>query len=162
MILAGDEMGRTQSGNNNAYCQDNEISWIDWRLTEANAALLRFFRNLIAFRKSSNLVRRKTYNSGLTVVWHGVKRFKPDWGETSHTVALELSDGDERFFLIVNAYWEDLVFELPELPTGVRWRRLLDTSQQAPKDIAEPGEAFELASQDRYKVTARSVVAFIV
>lgn len=161
MILAGDEIGRTQLGNNNAYCQDNEISWIDWTLTESNAALLRFYRNLIAFRKGSNLVRRRTYNSGLKVTWHGVQRFKPDWGERSHSVALELSDGDERLFLIVNAYWGDLIFELPELPFGIRWRRLLDTALESPEDIAEPGESFAVDSQNRYEVTARSVVAFI-
>lgn len=161
MILAGDEMMRTQLGNNNAYCQDNEVSWIDWTLTETNASMVRFFRNLIAFRKSSELLRRKTYNSGLRVSWHGIERGLPDWGENSHSIAVELSQDDKQLFLVFNAYWDDLSFELPELPDGKVWKRLLDTSLNDPQDIADPGESFPIESQDRYQVMSRSVAAFI-
>lgn len=162
MILAGDEMCRTQLGNNNAYCQDNEISWIDWSLAEKNAGMFRFFQKLIAFRKTSNLVRRKTYNSGLKIKWHGVKTDVPDWGEHSHSIALELCDAHEHLFLIFNAYWDDLVFELPSLPPEKKWKRLLDTSMESPEDIADSGKLFPVESQTSYKVIARSTIVLAV
>ena len=84
MILAGDEIGRTQQGNNNAYCQDNEVSWLDWRMTESHADLLRFFQQMIAFRKRCPLLRRDSFQlhgeGGFHITWHGVKRMQPDWG----------------------------------------------------------------------------------
>ncbi len=124
--------------------------------------MFRFFQKLIAFRKTSNLVRRKTYNSGLKVKWHGVKTRVPDWGENSHSIALELCDEHEHLFLIFNAYWDDLLFELPVLPTGKKWKRLLDTSLESPGDIADSGNLFPLESQTSYKVVGRSTVVLAV
>ena len=95
MILMGDEIGRTQQGNNNAYCQDNEISWVDWSMMESNAGLLRFFQLMIAFRKRSGLLRRSSFDlngeHGFHVTWHGVKRMKPDWSSESRTIAMQLT-----------------------------------------------------------------------
>jgi len=169
MILAGDEIGRTQQGNNNAYCQDNEISWLDWRMAETNAGLLRFFRLMIAFRKRCQLLRRSDFQlngeGGFHITWHGVKRMKPDWDHESRTIAMQLTqieDGGrsrEDLHFIANAYAGDLEFELPQI--GEReWFRLVDTAQASPLDIAEDGQEFPLTSQESYVVKARSVVIF--
>ncbi|MBI5084275.1 MAG: glycogen debranching protein GlgX [Acidobacteria bacterium] len=116
MLLSGDEMGRTQGGNNNAYCQDNETSWIDWRLEESNADLVQFFRQLIAFRRGRDSFRHIDWgpdSEHTSVRWHGVKLDQPDWGGDSRALAMELEWRDERIFVIANAYWETLRFELP-------------------------------------------------
>jgi len=166
MILAGDEMGRTQRGNNNAYCQDNEISWIDWRLAETNAGLLRFFQLMIAFRKRCRLLRRDSFGfngeGGFHVTWHGVKRGRPDWGTPSRSLAMQLTqlqDGDARedLFVIANSHYTDLEFELPQIGQQ-EWFRVVDTAQASPLDIAEDGQEFPLLSQESYVVKARSVV----
>jgi glycogen operon protein len=135
MLLAGDEFGRTQRGNNNAYCQDNDISWLDWRLAEDNRELLRFFQRLIAFRKANSLVRTPRYfewkdsTAALSpaappsaispfLTPHGVKLFQPDWRPCSHSFALHFFDpkverGCMNLYLAANAYWEPLPFQLP-------------------------------------------------
>jgi len=169
MLQAGDELGRTQKGNNNAYCQDNEISWIDWRMAESNAGLLRFCQLMIAFRKRCPLLRRSDFQlngeGGFHITWHGVKRGKPDWSSESRTVALQLTqlhDGEARddLYFIANAYWGDLEFELPQV--GEReWFRIVDTAQASPLDIAEDGQEFPLLSQESYGVKARSVAMFV-
>ena len=169
MILAGDEIGRTQQGNNNAYCQDNEISWVDWRMAESNAGLLRFFQLMIAFRKRCPLLRRESFQlhgeGGFHITWHGVKRMKPDWTEASRTVAMQLTQlqengGRDDLHFIASAYWEALEFELPQI--GDReWFRLVDTSLLSPQDIADDGQEFPLLSQESYRVQPRSVVIFV-
>jgi len=169
MILAGDEFARTQQGNNNAYCQDNEISWVNWHMAEANADLVRFFRLLIAFRKRSSLLRRAQFafngEDGFHVIWHGVKRMQPDWGYESRTIAMQLSelrpDGSrDDLHFIANAYEGNLEFELPQI--GEReWFRLVDTAQPSPHDIADDGQELPLLSQESYSVKARSVVVFV-
>ena len=162
MILAGDEIGRTQQGNNNAYCQDNDISWVDWRMAETNAGLLRFFQLMIAFRKRCPLLRRADFQlngeGGFHITWHGVKRMKPDWGHESRTVAMQLTqlhDGDARddLHFIANAYSGDLEFELPQIGNR-EWFRVVDTAQASPLDIAEDGQEFPLLSQESYLVKA--------
>ena len=169
MILAGDEIGRTQQGNNNAYCQDNEISWVDWKLAETNAGLLRFFQLMIAFRKRCPLLRRESFQlngeGGFHVTWHGVKRAKPDWGHDSRTLAMQLTQLHEEharddLHFIANAYSGDLEFELPHIGE-CEWFRVVDTAQPSPLDIAEEGQEFPLLSQDSYLVKARSVVMFV-
>ncbi len=169
MILAGDEIGRTQQGNNNAYCQDNEVSWVDWRMAESNAGLLRFFQLMIAFRKRCPLLRRESFQlhgeGGFHITWHGIKRGRPDWSEASRTIAMQLTQlqaGEPRADLhfIANSYWEELEFELPQI--GEReWFRLVDTSLPSPRDIAEEHQEFPLLSQESYRVQPRSVVVFV-
>ncbi len=157
MILAGDEIGRTQQGNNNAYCQDNEVSWVDWRMAESNAGLLRFFQLMIAFRKRSPLLRRQSFEldgvGGFHITWHGVKRVQPDWSEASRTVAMQLTQlqpkglRDDVHF-IANAYSGELEFELPLI--GEReWFRLVDTALafSAGHCRGAPGVSSALAGQ---------------
>jgi glycogen operon protein len=169
MILAGDEIGRTQQGNNNAYCQDNEISWVDWSLAEKNAGLLRFFQLMIAFRKRCPLLRRQSFQlhgeGGFHITWHGIKRAKPDWGHDSRTLAMQLTQvHDEHarddLHFIANAYSGDLDFELPQIAER-EWFRVADTAQPSPLDIAEDGQEFPLLSQERYLLKARSVAIFV-
>ncbi|PQO43956.1 glycogen debranching protein GlgX [Blastopirellula marina] len=142
MITMGDEVRRTQQGNNNAYCQDNEISWFDWSLVEKHADVLRFFSMLCkrrSLRSDNHIVNRVSLVDLLRNVdesWHGVRLNEPDWGDDSHALALHaLLPADNLYFhFILNAYWEPLEFELPQMPAGP-WRRWIDTSLESPHDI---------------------------
>jgi glycogen operon protein len=169
MILAGDEFGRTQRGNNNAYCQDNEISWIDWRLASANRDLLRFFKNLIAFRKAHSALRRISFeNNGAEcpqIQWHGVKPLQPDWSYESRALAMSIcgtgEDGQpEHIYVLANAWWEPLRFQLPALPHA-QWARFVDTALPPPEDIAEVGGEKPLEDPTAYEAAPRSVVILV-
>ncbi|MCU0833338.1 MAG: glycogen debranching protein GlgX [Chromatiaceae bacterium] len=170
MILMGDELRRTQLGNNNAYCQDNELGWLDWTLLDRNRELHRFLRKLIALRLGRELAAGEhglSLNELLhqaKIQWHGVRLGQPDWGEDSHSLACTLRSLSGRwlFHLIVNAYWEPLAFELPEPPSGraAGWCRLIDTARPSPHDIAEPDEA-EVVDDLRYLAEARSLVLLL-
>jgi glycogen operon protein len=165
MLLMGDEVRRTQWGNNNAYCQDNDLSWFDWRDVETHADLLRFVRKLIAFTQSQPLFRREYFwttspqRNSPTLTWHGVHLLQPDWSDTSHSLACSLHDATHAEFLhvILNAYWEPLVFDLPPLPSERRWRRLIDTALPAPDDFT-PLDRAPALDRHRYRAESRSVV----
>ncbi len=166
MILAGDELGRTQEGNNNAYCQDNETSWIDWKGRAEDPSLFRFLSRLIRFRMSHPSLRRRRFfedEDPPAVVWHGLKRNRPDWSPESRWLAMHLlaRDGDDDIFLIANAHWEPHEFELPPLGPEKSWRLSLDTAREPPQDIAEPGEEALLPRQDVYMVGSRTVVVLV-
>ena len=112
MILSGDEFGRTQKGNNNAYCHDNEISWLNWNLTEKNSDLFHFWKLLIRFRKSNDLFRRETFQS-YHIEWHGHTLFQPDWSPESRAIAMHLFTdfrdrikGYKDIYQIFNSHWE--------------------------------------------------------
>ncbi len=163
MLNMGDEVRRTQQGNNNAYCQDNEISWFDWELVTKHAGMLRFVRELIRWRTTTGL----TQDRYLTLIeflgrsridWHGVRLNQPDWSEHSHSLALTVSNGRGHIHAMFNAYWEPLEFELP--PHHLPWRRFLDTSLEAPNDICPANEARPV-ERDRYLVADRSIVMLL-
>jgi glycogen operon protein len=164
MILMGDEVRRTQKGNNNAYCQDNETSWFDWSLVEKNAALHRFASLLIARRTLRSAIAEHQRISlakflrDATKAWHGVKLNQPDWGDSSHSLALggELRQEGCAFHFILNAYWQPLEFELPAPASGT-WRRWIDTSLDSPEDIV-PWEQAPEVTDATYRVRDRSVV----
>jgi glycogen operon protein len=169
MLLMGDEVRRTQRGNNNAYCQDNEISWFDWSLLDEHADILRFTRRMIAIRMARELPVERfgmTLNELLRhqlVTWHGVRLGAPDWGRDSHTLAACVAalGGGLLLHLIANAYWEPLDFELPALPPGYeRWRICLDTFLEAPHDISMWADAQEVDAKS-YLVQPRSVVVLV-
>src|SRR5262249_32083169 len=136
MILMGDEVRHSQCGNNNAYCQDNEISWFDWSQVENHADILRFLKLLIDRRllRTVEYEQRRTSLTtmlqGANKAWHGVKLLQPDWSDWSHSVAIEAEMKKQglRFYTILNAYWEPLEFELPKLEGGEQWRRWIDTT----------------------------------
>jgi glycogen operon protein len=153
MLLGGDEFRRTQRGNNNAYCQDNEISWVNWRLREQNEDLVRFTREMIRFRKSHPILRRGEFFTGSPhggidepdLTWYGPDRGTSLWGADCHSIAMlingryaGLSNGgnDDDIFCIFNASWKTVTFTLPEAPSGGSWRRAVDTSRESPDDIS--------------------------
>jgi isoamylase len=145
MLLMGDEVRRTQQGNNNAYCQDNETSWFDWTLVNRHADVLRFVRLLCARRVLLNADTDQRYTSLCQLLrvaqrnWHGVKLGQPDWSAGSHSVALHAEARDENLllYIMLNAFWEPLEFELPATSSANSWRRWIDTSLDSPDDIVE-------------------------
>jgi glycogen operon protein len=167
MLLMGDEVRRTQRGNNNAYCQDNELSWFDWTLVERHADLLRFVMLLIERRLLRDVEHERRRTSLTTLLgdakkaWHGVKLNQPDWRDDSHSVALCAELQNERLLVhfILNAYWEPLDFELPR-PANTNWRRWIDTALDSPDDIV-PWQAAPPVPGDAYRADARSVVLLI-
>jgi len=167
MITMGDEVRRTQRGNNNAYCQDNETSWFDWTLISKHADVHRFLRLLIERRllrdvqpeyqhESLNQLLRESNRA-----WHGAKLNRPDWTNWSHSVAfsLELKKERQLLHLILNAYWEPLEFELPPVRDegGGAWRRWIDTALESPQDIVEWQSAQPFTGRT-YMAGPRSVV----
>jgi glycogen operon protein len=161
MILMGDEMRRSQLGNNNAYCQDSELSWLDWSLLQTHAELHRFVKGLIKYRKGLP-ARQKTDVSLSDVLnrarvrWHGVELGKPDWGYESRSVALTIERPEKYFHLIFNAHWRPGNFQIPELPDAFEpWQRVIDTSLASPDDISRGAP---IDDQDKYPVQARSIV----
>ena len=165
IVLMGDEVRRTQRGNNNAYCQDNEISWFDWKGLDRHADIRRFTRLLLLPRSVTRGETTLTLNEILRharITWHGVKLDRPDWSDDSHSLALTARTIDGRFLLhaMNNAYWEPLLFELP--PCGAEahggWHRVLDTSLASPDDISEGPDEAPLVSEETYLVQPRSVV----
>jgi glycogen operon protein len=167
MMLMGDEVRRTQGGNNNAYCQDNETSWFDWTLLAKRADLHRFVALLNARRVLRDMEherQRVALNQLIRqadLTWHGVRLHEPDWGHASHSVAFTTRLPSDRalFHVILNAYWEPLEFELPQATAGggPPWRRWIDTFLDSPHDIADWDRA-PLVSGDRYRAEPRSVV----
>jgi len=166
MLLMGDEVRRSQGGNNNAYCQDNETSWFDWEQLERHADVHRFVRLLIAGRLQRDVALTDpamTLNRLLgqaRLEWHGVRLGEPDWRDDSHSLALSAWTLGRRmaFHLMINAWREPLAFELPPAPDlpGGRWRRWLDTSLPSPADIVPLDEA-PVVGKGTYELPSRSV-----
>jgi glycogen operon protein len=169
MLLMGDEVRRTQGGNSNAYCQNNEISWLDWGLVEQHADIRRFVKELVAFRVNRDLpvepldmtlhelLRRQP------VQWHGVELNSPDWSHQSHTLAATIRPLGYPFLLhvIINAYWEPLEFKIPPLEQAQQsWRRCIDTYLDAPDDIRGWADAQTLCAST-CRVQPRSVVVLL-
>ncbi len=168
MLQMGDEVRRTQLGNNNAYCQDNQLSWFDWNLVDKQEGLLRFVKKLIHFIQKLDIFRQEKFlevthaSSEPHLIWHGVYLGQPDWGEDSHSLAFSLCNpsGSEHLHVILNAYWQSLDFELPPLESGNYWHRILDTALPAPDDFADLTAAVKIEG-DSYLVTARSSVVLM-
>ena len=173
MLLGGDEFRRSQMGNNNAYCQDNEISWFDWSLTETHSDILRFCRELIKFRRRHPAFKRSEFFSGQDISLNGLpditwlnEECRPlDWSRQNNLLSI-LIDGskaeikadrdDNDFFLMFNAQDTNTAFTVPPPPSGKIWQRKIDTA--ANPDIVEMGSAEELKNQEQYMVEAHSMV----
>jgi len=166
MMLMGDEVRRTQFGNNNAYCQDNETSWFDWDLLAKHADVHRFVTLLLNARRrlrNTEIFERQRISlnrllRGANLTWHSLKVGQPDWSMSSHSVALTVEMRDERLtvHLIANAYWEALDFELPQVggPSVAPWRRWINTALDPPQDIvhweaALPAPSFAIRAEPR-------------
>jgi glycogen operon protein len=175
MILMGDEFGRTKFGNNNTYCHDNELNWIDWSLKEKNAGLYRFFRNMIAFRRAHPVLRSKDHlrnqdyvGSGYAdITWHGTRAWNADWN--GNVLAFMLCGKhakggtveDNTVYVAMNMHWDALPFEIPGLRDGMKWFLSTNTGMASPEDIHEPGSEPELGDQSSCLVGGRSVVILI-
>jgi glycogen operon protein len=171
MLLGGDEMGRTQQGNNNAYCQDNEITWLDW--AAADQALLAFTRQLITFRKAHPAFRRRRFLAGADasdLSWYtpaGATMTSADWsdgGARAVAIYLDGSDApdhavdgalliDDDFLVLVNAWWEPLDFTIPAPRPERMWQAEIDSY-----DPGRPGGTAPLRAGDQLTVDPRSVV----
>lgn len=170
MILMGDEFRRTQQGNNNAYIHDNEISWMDWSLYEKNYGLVRFVQHLNSGRLKRDVsvddpgLSLNQMLSHSKIVWHGVKIYEPDWSYYSHSIAVTIVSLTGRliFHMIANAYWEDLIFEIPNASefNGKQWLLWIDTSLNPPHDISLWHDAKPFNGK-KYKVKARSIVILL-
>ena len=160
MFTAGDEFGRSQRGNNNAYCQDNEISWLDWRLAEKNGDLLRFFRLLIALRRKHPVFRRAQFfppgeEDGIHEIhWQSLEPGVTDWSPGCRTLGFML-DGravaggvDDDFLVLLNGGLKDVLFKVPPPPAGRQWRQLIDTGAAPPADIHAEETAPRYAKQE--------------
>lgn len=167
MLLMGDEIRRTQSGNNNAYCQDNEINWFNWDLVKKESEILSFVKKLIQFNLSTEFFQEEYYWNApdhlgsSTFILHGTKLGQPDWSHQSRSLAFSLknSNYDKYLHVMINAFWEPLSFELPK--NGVRnWRQIIDTSLPHPKDIFTEKKAPKY-SKNNYLVQDRSVVVLL-
>jgi isoamylase len=164
MLMMGDEVRRTQLGNNNAYCQNNEVSWFDWGLFQKNAGLHRFVRLLIQLRvrfaanRSGDFLSLADFIERAKVQWDGVRLAAPDLSVDSHSLACTASlDNGGAFHLMINAYWEPLPFALPVVPDGCGpWRRLIDTFLDAPSNFLKQGA--QTSNQNAYAVQPRSIV----
>lgn len=168
MLQAGDEMLRSQGGNNNAYCQDNRLSWFDWALTEKNIEMLRFVRQIIGFRKRHPSLRRTRFLTGKKtpgadmpdIIWHGLKLNEPGWFDPSAQVlAFTLTTGEvweEALHVILNM--SDATLDMPLYDTaGETWHVAVDTSRTSPEDIVEPASQSPLG-ENGYRVAPHSVV----
>jgi glycogen operon protein len=169
MFVMSDEVRRTQLGNNNAYCQDNERSWFDWNLVKRHPDVHRFVTLLNARRLLRDIEHERQRVSLNQLIhranktWHGVKVGEPDWASDSHSLGLEVDVVSEglKVYFILNSYWQPLMFDLP--PTGseaVSWRRWIDTSLVTPLDIV-PWETAATLIDHTYLAAARSVVVLI-
>jgi glycogen operon protein len=163
MLLMGDEVRRTQRGNNNAYCHDDETNWFDWSLLERHGDVHRFVKLLVSHRLH-HLVQRNRRDQTLAdffteadIQMHGVKLNQPDWSHDSHSLAFTARDpAGGMVHVMMNGYWEQLTFEVPSTEDG-RWRRWIDTSLVSPDDICARSEA-PLINGPTYPVQSRSVV----
>jgi glycogen operon protein len=167
MILMGDEVRRTQRGNNNAYCHDDDINWFDWTLVAKHADVHRFVTLLNERRLLRDMEHERQRISLAQLIrqtnksWHGVKVGQPDWSPQSHSIAFGGEVPKERrfFYMILNAYWEPLHFELPPVSNGSAdpWRRWIDTGIDSPLDIV-PWQSAQPIPGYSYRAEARSVV----
>jgi glycogen operon protein len=145
MIFGGDELGFSKQGNNNTYCHDNELNWIDWGLKSANKELYEFCKFMIHFRKKHHALRREHFFTGLDmngnempdISWHGVRPGEPDWGHESRAIAFMLdgashetgaSQPDNDIYVAFNAHWEEQLYILPYPVRGKKWYVAADTS----------------------------------
>ncbi len=164
MLLGGDEFRRTQNGNNNAYCQDNETSWYDWTFLEKHRGIHRFVRGLIAFRRTHSVLRAEAFYAADEIRFFGPTGRTPDWSDPQRRCLGCLVDAGEAMGLcmLFNASTEAALVALPPPPKGTRWALAIDTSQPSPQDLFAAGEEPSLEDQSSYSVGERSTVVLVL
>jgi len=177
MILGGDEFMRTQQGNNNAYCQDNEISWFNWDDVKENRDMVNFFKKAIAFEKRYTILQSRKFYFGHDlerdhipeIAWFGRDLSFPVWDDPElRTLCYQLAGRDQgvgaedyHLFFILNADSSPQFVRLPELVDGKRWHRVVDTSLKAGEDFSENGREVLIDPSDHYFVNPRSTVVLL-
>lgn len=176
MLLAGDELGRTKNGNNNAYCQDNEVSWINWRLTKQKEEIFRFVKGLIAFRKAHPIFRMTEELKGMDygqagwpdISYHGAKAWYPELDHYSRCIGImycgayvkkENGEEDDFFYVAYNAHWEEKSLALPNLPKGKRWYLKIHTGSAMAPFLMQ--KEIPLENQKEFRITGRTSVVLI-
>ena len=181
MLLMGDEIGHSKGGNNNSYCHDDLINYLDWSQLRANAALFAFLRHLIQLRQAHPVLRRRAYLNHQpggefngdqfreSISFHGPEPWSPDWSPESRQLAVmfcgaEAEEEDaavDILYLIMNAHWETATFALPRLPRPLGWHVAVNTSMTAPQDSYPPGHEVPLEDQDAVIAGSRSVIILV-
>jgi glycogen operon protein len=162
MLLGGDEFSRTQQGNNNAYCQDSEISWFDWSLADKNSELLRYVRDLIRLRRRFSVLSSERFYRPDEIDWFNPEGHLPAWdSDLALGCLMHSRDDGQKLCLLTNPSVESRIFRIPEPPKGRRWRRLLDTAMTAPHEICGPEDAVAVLSEGGVLVRERSLVLLL-
>jgi isoamylase len=163
MLLGGDEFRRTQGGNNNAYCQDNEISWYDWSLLEKHREMHRFTRGMVAFRHAHPVLRKEAFYTDAEIQWFSPQGTPPDWldAKEKRLACLILGQSEPDIYLMFNASTEAVAFVLPPTPRGGKWHLAADTFRSAPQDLLEIGKEMVLDDQAVYQVGSRASVILL-
>ncbi len=158
MLQGGDEFRRTQGGNNNAYCQDNETSWLDWSRMEQHRDIHRFTRGMIVFRQAHPVLSREQFYSDAEIHWFSPQGGLPKWADPKEKqfACLIREDENRALYLMFNAGADTVDFRLPPLPPGTRWHLAVDTSCEAPHDLFNAGEEPPWEDQQTYRVSPRS------
>lgn len=178
LLMAGDEFGNSQNGNNNPYCQDNEISWLNWKQADTNKDLLEFVKKIIRFRKAHpmfHLPQEPRIMDYLScgqpdVSYHGVKAWCPEFENFRRQLGvlycgryakLENGEPDDHFYVVYNMHWEPHEFSLPNPPKGQRWHIVIDTGADVVGGIYPQGGELLLERQKQHMVEARTIVVFV-
>jgi len=163
MLLGGDEFRRTQGGNNNAYCQDNETSWIDWANLEQHQEIYRFVRGMIAFRSAHPVLSKEVFYTDAEIHWFGPAGGLPNWADPKEKqfACLIQENEQDALFLIFNAGTNATEFRLPPLPNGGRWHRAVDTGCSAPQDLIAAEEEAPVDNSSAYPLVAHSSVILL-
>ncbi|MEH1873993.1 glycogen debranching protein GlgX [Nostoc sp.] len=177
MILMGDEVGRSQKGNNNTYCHDNQLNWMDWTLLESNKDLFQFFKHCIAFRNAHPVLRNPWHfrnqdyvgSDYADISWHGTQAWNADWSDSSRTLAFMLcgkhaKEGnvyDNYIYVAMNMHHQANWFEIPGLPNSMKWHVFANTGVTPPLDCWKPGTEPVLENQYGLLIGDRSVVILV-
>jgi glycogen operon protein len=158
MLLGGDEFRRTQRGNNNAYCQDNEVSWFDWSLLEKHKEIHRFTRGMIAFRRAHPVLRKEAFYTDADIKWFAPNGATPGWMDPRQKsfACLILGQSEPGLFLMFNADSRSIDFSIPAYPGKKIWRLAVDTSRTAPEDLYAAGKEPSMQGQISFRVESRS------
>ncbi len=162
MMLGGDEFCRTQQGNNNAYCQDNGISWFDWGLLDANREFFNFVKGLIAFRRRYPVLSSESFYRPEEIGWFNLHGQPPDWhADTAIGCHIHAVAGGQPLCLLANPTQTEQHFTLPRPPAGQRWARMLDTAAAHPHDLCLPGQGQPLNPEAPLMLMDRSLVVLV-
>jgi glycogen operon protein len=163
MLMGGDEFRRTQCGNNNAYCQDNETSWYDWSCVERHQEIHRFTRGMIAFRRAHAVLSKEQFYTDADIRWFDPELRFPNWTDHSaKRLACLIDEGEDgALYLMFNASVEPAEFRMPPAPNGIQWRLAMDTDHESPEDLFSEGEELAFDSTKPYSMAPRSSVVLL-